>query len=456
MAEPEPVEVDVVVLGMGVGGEEVAGRLAEAGLSVVGVEDRLVGGECPYYACVPTKMMLRAAELVAEARRVDAMAGTARVEPDFGPVARRIRDEATDDWDDRVAVDRFVGKGGRFVRGVGRFDGPGRVRVGDDLFLARRGVVVATGSAPVIPPIPGLAEVEPWTNREAVRATAPPASLAVLGGGAVGVEFAQAFARFGSRVTVVEAMDRILPTEEPEAGDAVATALRRDGVEVHSGRKVTGASAGGEGAVLDLDDGGRLTAERVLVAVGRRPNLADLDLARVGLEGHADSLPTDGRMRVAEGIWALGDVAGHGMFTHVAVYHARIIAADILGAEPAEAEYRGLAWVTFTEPEVGRTGMTERQARDAGIAVRVGRAPTPANARGWIHGPGNDGLVKIVADADRDVLVGATAVGPVGGEVLAGLTLAVHAEVPIAALRTMHYAYPTFHRAVLDAVGDLG
>src|SRR5687768_12760032 len=215
-------QVDAVVIWMGPGGEEVAGRLAEAGLSIVAVERELVGGECPYWGCVPSKMMIRGSTLIAEARRAGGYSGQAWVEPDLGPVAKRIRAEATDDWDDTVAADRFEGKGGRLVRGSAVLDGPGRVRVGEDVFVAARAVVVASGSAPVVPPIDGLAGTRYWTNREAVSATAAPASLAVLGGGSIGAELAQMFARYGSAVTVIEGTDRLLPPEEPEAGEVVA------------------------------------------------------------------------------------------------------------------------------------------------------------------------------------------------------------------------------------------
>jgi pyruvate/2-oxoglutarate dehydrogenase complex dihydrolipoamide dehydrogenase (E3) component len=228
--------VDVVVLGLGVGGEEVAGKLAEAGLAVVGIEGRLVGGECPYWGCIPSKMMIRAGNLLAEARRIPGMAGDSRVEPDWAPVATRIRDEATDSWDDTAAVDRFTGKGGRFVRGWGVLDGPGRVKVGDDVYEATRAVVIGTGTSPSIPPIEGLPGTPYWTKREAIEAATLPESLLVLGGGAIGLELAQAFARFGSAVTVIEAADRLLALEEPESSTLAGQVLTADGVKIVIGQ----------------------------------------------------------------------------------------------------------------------------------------------------------------------------------------------------------------------------
>ena len=448
-------EVDVVVVGLGPGGEEVAERLAAAGLSVVGVESHLVGGECPYYGCVPSKMMIRGADLLAEARRADGMAGRTTVSPDYAPVSRRIRVEATDDWDDRVAVERFEKLGGTFVRGRGTLDGPRRVRVGDRVFVARRGVVIATGTSPVVPPIPGLADAPHWTNRDAVKATAAPHSLVVLGGGAVGLEMAQAFRRFGSTVTVVEALDRLLPPEEPEVEALLRRVLGDEGIDARVGARAVGVATVGDGIEVTLDDGSSVRGERLLVATGRRANLRDLGLGSVGLDDAARSVPVDDRMRAADGLWAIGDITGVGAFTHLAVYQARMAIDDILGGDGARADYTGMAWVTFTDPEVGRVGMSERQAREAGLAVRTGSAPVSASTRGWIHGPGNAGFIKLVEDADRGVLVGATSVGPYGGEVLSMLTLAVHARLPVATLRTMIYAYPTFHRGVLDALADL-
>ena len=448
-------EVDVVVVGLGVGGEEVAGRLAEAGLSVVGIEHRLVGGECPYWACVPSKMMIRAANLLAEGRRVDGMAGTATVEPDWTPVAKRIREEATDDWDDRAAVERFTGKGGRFVRGFGRLVGPGRVEVDDQVFTARRGIVVAVGTAPAVPPIEGLAGTPYWTNREAIEATEVPDSLVVLGGGAIGVELGQVFARFGSRVTIVEALDRLLALEEPESSQLVRDEFAREGIDVRTGARVERVAHDGRAFTVTLADGSTVDSAGLLVATGRRVNLPDLGVETIGLDPKARALTVDERLRVADGVWAVGDITGRGAFTHIAMYQADIVVRDILGQRGPGADYRALPRVTFTDPEIGAVGLTEAQARERGINVRVAHTDLTESTRGWIHKAGNAGFIKLVADADQGVLVGATSAGPVGGEVLSALVVAVHGQVPVETLASMIYAYPTFHRAIESAVKQL-
>jgi pyruvate/2-oxoglutarate dehydrogenase complex dihydrolipoamide dehydrogenase (E3) component len=465
-----PKEFDVIVLGLGPGGEEVAEQLATAGKSVLGVDRNLVGGECPYYGCVPSKMIIRAASTLAEVRRVDELAGTASVRPDYAPVAKRIRDEATDDWNDEVAVKRLTDTGASFVRGIGRLVGRGddgrlRLAVGADEYTAEK-VVVAVGTQPAIPPIDGLAQLREttdsvWTNRDAMQATALPRSLIVLGGGSIGVELAQAWARFGSRATILEAAERILGPEEPEAADVVRTVLQREGLVVRERVKAVKVAAGGQGVDLTLEDGTAVSGEKLLVAAGRRSNLADIALDSLGLDKAARTLDVDEHMRVLKdgapvaGLYSIGDVTGRGAFTHVSVWQGRVLIAHLLGRNEPYGGYHGLAWVTFTDPEVGRVGMSEAQARAKGIRVRVGSAEIPTSARGWIHGPGNDGIVKLVEDRDRGILVGATVVSPYGGEILGLLTLAVHAEVPVSQLATMHFAYPTLHRAVLDALTDL-
>jgi pyruvate/2-oxoglutarate dehydrogenase complex dihydrolipoamide dehydrogenase (E3) component len=448
-------EFEVVVIGMGPGGEDVAGRLAEAGLAVAGVESRLVGGECPYYGCVPSKMMIRAANLLAEARRIPGMAGAASVVPDWAPVADRIRKEATDDWDDTVAADRFASKGGRLFRGVGRITAPGVVQVGADVLRASRGIVIATGTEPAVPPIPGLAGTPLWTNREAIEATEVPDSLVVLGGGATGVELAQVFARFGARVTVVEAAGRLLALEEPEAGDLLTQVFGAEDIGIRVGVAAGAVSHDGTLFRVRLASGEELIVDRLLVATGRRIDLAAVGAGAVGIDERGRAVPVDDRMRAAPGVWAIGDVAGHGAFTHMAMYHAGIVIADILGEAHHAAEYHAVPRVTFTDPEIGSVGLTEAQAREQGLQVRVGITQIPSSARGWIHKAGNEGFIKLVEDTGRGVLVGATSAGPVGGEVLSMLTLAVHAQVPVQRLRAMIYAYPTFHRAVEAALDDL-
>jgi len=451
----EAQRADVVVVGMGVGGEEVAEQLAEAGLSVIGIEHELVGGECPYWGCVPTKMMIRAGNALAEARRIPGLAGSSTVQADWAPVAKRIRDEATDTWDDKVAVDRFEGKGGTFVRGRAALVGPGRVKVDEQEYTATRGLVIATGTSAVIPPVEGLTGTPYWTNRDAVETETLPASLLVLGGGAIGVEFSQVMARFGVQVTVLEGSDRLLSMEEPESSETAAAALARDGVKALTGvraRRVTHSDAGFS---VELSDGSTVSGEKLLVATGRAARLGGLGLETIGLDPSARFLATDERMRAADKVWAVGDVTGNGNFTHMAVYEARIAIRDILGQDGPPADYRARPRVTFTDPEIGAVGLTEKQAREAGIEVQVGYASLPSSSRGWIHGPGNEGFIKLIVDGARGVLVGATSAGPSGGEILGALSVAVHAEVPVSTLKSTIWAYPTFHRALDAALSGL-
>ncbi|MDF3045941.1 MAG: pyridine nucleotide-disulfide oxidoreductase [Ornithinibacter sp.] len=453
------ISVDLVVIGLGPGGEHLATEAAKAGLSVVGVDERLVGGECPYYGCIPSKMAIRAANTLAEARRVGTLAGAAEVAPDWGTVFTRIRDEATDDWDDRVAVERLEKAGVHFVRGHGRLAGPGVVEVAGTRYAAARGVVLNTGTTPTAPPVDGLADSPYWTNRDALATAQLPASMVVVGGGAIGVELAQVFARFGTKVSLVEAAPRILAAEEPEAADVVADALTADGIQLLAGASLDRVRhAEGQFALAVTDAVGtrvELRVDRVLVAAGRRPNITDMGLDTVGLDPGAPAVDTDERMRAGERLWAIGDITGKGAFTHMSMYQADVALRDILGQDGHPAEYHAVPRVTYTDPEVGSVGMTEERARQAGLDVAVGCAALSASTRGWIHGPGGDGLVKLVEDRGAGHLVGATSVGPMGGEVLAMLATAVHARVPTATLQAMPLAYPTFTRAVETALADL-
>ena len=283
-----------------------------------------------------------------------------------------------------------------------------------------------------------------------------PGSLAVLGGGAIGVELAQVFRRFGSEVTVIEAGPHLVGPEEPEAGMLLADVFAAEGITVRTGSSVESVHHDGERFALAVD-GAPVIADRLLVATGRRVDLSDLDLPSVGLDPSAP-LSVDDHLRVdgVERLWALGDMTGKGAFTHLSMYQADIVVHDLLDQPVTPGDYRAVPRVTFTDPEIGSVGLSERAARDGGLEVRVGMAPVPASARGWIHKAGNAGFIKVVEDRARGVLVGATSVGPTGGEVLSMLTLAVHAEVPLDVLRHMIYAYPTFHRAVQVALDDLG
>ncbi|MGI9083754.1 MAG: dihydrolipoyl dehydrogenase family protein [Aeromicrobium sp.] len=443
-------QCDVVVVGLGPGGEALASRLAKAGLDVVAVEAELVGGECPYWGCIPSKMLVRAAAALAEARRIDGLAGHAALTPDFGPVARRIREEATDDWDDTVAADRLTNAGVHLVRGHGRVAGDRTVEVqtsdGIERFVALRGVVLNTGTTAAVPPIDGLTDTPFWTNRDALKTTTAPASLVVIGGGSIGLELAQAFSRFGTDVVVLEAGPRIMGPEEPETAELVKDVLESEGMGVHAGVTIDGVAHDGERFHVTCGD---LTfeAEQLLVAAGRTSRIDDVGLDTVGVDTSGRFLEVDDEQQVTDGLWAIGDIVGRGAFTHVAMYQSERAVRAILG-KPQEPYDTSLPRVTFTDPEVGAVGLTEQQARDQGISVEVSTSSVAESSRGFVHGPGHEGLIKLVVDTDRDVLVGATSIGPTGGETLSGLAVAVRAEIPLSTLRNSIYAYPTFWRAV--------
>jgi pyruvate/2-oxoglutarate dehydrogenase complex dihydrolipoamide dehydrogenase (E3) component len=451
------MDVDVVVIGLGPGGEYAANKLASAGLDVVGVEKHLVGGECPFYGCIPSKLWIRSSDIVGEARRADELVGPTTVTPDWARVRHRIRDEATHDWSDDGHVQGLVDAGVRVVRGHARLDGPGRVVVdGPDagMYAAARGVVLNSGTDPAELPIDGLAQTPYWTNREVFKIEEVPRSIAVIGGGPIGCELAQALHRFGAEVTVLEVADRLMTVEEPECSELMARVFRAEGIEVRTGVRIERVDHADDRFTLTVE-GEPLEVDRLLVAAGRTANLSDLGLETVGLDPTARTIATDERMRAGERLWAVGDITGHGAFTHVSMYQAAVAVRDLLGEDGPWADYRAVSRVTFTDPEVGSVGMTEQQAREAGLAVRTATSDLPQSSRGWLHAAGNDGLIKLVADGDRGVLVGATSAGPSGGEVLSMLATAVHAEVPVDTLLTMHFAYPTFHRAVEVALRGL-
>ena len=460
MVAPAFATPDVVVIGLGPGGEEVAGRLADAGLDVVGVDERLLGGECPYWGCIPSKIMVRAGNLVAEAHRVPGSAGICHVHTEWAPVARHVR-EATDSWDDKRAVDRLTARGGTFLRGAGRLTGPREVTVllSDDdtetVLRPRRAIVLAVGSRPSAPPVPGLAGTPYWTNRELIETPELPGSLLVLGGGAVGLELGQALQRMGCAVTVLEPQSRLLAREEPEAAELLSRVLTTEGVALHTGTEVTAVTWADGRFTVTGRRGERMTAERLLVAAGRRVELDRLGVSVLGVPMDARSLPVDERMRVvgAPGVWAVGDATGKGAFTHMSMYQADIAVRAILGQGGRAAEYHAVPRVTFTDPEIGAVGLTEAQARAEGLPVRTGWTDLAASTRGFVHGRGGEGFIKLVASGGH--LVGATAAGPSGGEVLGLLTLAVQSRTPLTDLAATIWAYPTFHRAVAAALQPL-
>ena len=442
-------ECDVVVVGLGPGGEALVARLAKAGLAVVAVEAELVGGECPYWGCIPSKMFIRAANLLAEARRIATLSGSASITPDFSVVAKRIRDEATDNWDDTVAADRITAAGATLVRGHGRLVGDRTVEVAGETYVASKAVVLNTGTTAAVPPIPGLADTPFWTNREALKAEQAPASLIVIGGGAIGLELAQAYARFGVEVTVLEVAPRILAPEEPESSELLTKVFEAEGIGMHAGITIDRVDHDGSRFTVTCGDT-TYDAEQLLVAAGRKSRLDDIGLDAVGVEVER-FLTVGDDMQVTDGLWAIGDIVGRGAFTHLSMYQSERAAKAILG-EPLGAYDGSFPRVTFTDPEVGGVGVTEQQARDKGINVRIGLTDVSASSRGFVHGVGNDGLIKLVIDADRDVIIGATSAGPTGGETLSALAFAVRAEIPLATLRNTVYAYPTFWRAIESAL----
>ena len=431
-------EVDVVVIGAGAPGEVIAGRLGEAGVEVAVVEERLVGGECSFFACMPSKALLRPLEVAAEARRVPGVA-TGGLEVD-AVLARR--DEVVHDLDDSTQVPWLEERGVILVRGHGRLDGERRVRVGDDVLVARRAVVVATGSSATIPPVPGLADARPWTNIEATTAKRVPRRLFVLGGGVVGVEMAQAWSSLGSQVTLVHRGDRLIEREEPFAGAQVEEALRAAGVDVRLATEVS--AVGRNGAVrVELGDES-VEADEILVAIGRTPRTADVGLDTIGIEpgGH---LRVDDSLRVPgheTWLYAVGDVNGRALLTHMGKYQARLAADSILGKEVQLRSDGGASpRVIFTDPQVGAVGLTLAAASEKGLPVRAVDVETSGNAGGSFVGRGAPGTARLVVDEERRVVVGATITGSEVAEALHAATIAVVGKVP---LEDLWHAVPSF------------
>ena len=444
--------VDVAILGAGPAGEHAANALAAAGRRVLMVERELIGGECSNWACIPTKTLLRPAEVLGESRRT---AGTATAALDW-PALARYRDYMTSAGDDSARLKGYEDMGVRVVKGDGRLDGPGRLRVGDETFTAGQ-ILISTGSEPVIPPIDGLAAAGYWTNREATALTEIPSSVVIIGGGPVGVELAQFLARFGSRVAVVQGADRLAEREDERVCALLSEALVADGIDVHTGVQAQRV-AGHDGArEVTLSDGTTLRGERVLVAAGRRPRAHDIGLETIGVEpGPRGGIPVDDRCRVTDGVWAAGDCTGVLQFTHVAKYQARVAMADMRG-EPVSADYRAIPRVIFTDPEVAAVGMTAAQAREAGHDVATAQIELAASiARPYTYEQDPRGEFGVIADRTRGVLLGAWAVSPLASEWIHQAVLAIKAEVPVATLLQTVAQFPSYSEAYLSALAELG
>ncbi len=442
---------DVIVLGMGPGGEVAASKLLSGGKKVAVVERELIGGECGYWACVPSKTLLRPPEAREGARRA---AGTRAPDLDW-PAASSYRDYMIRNLDDAKQVESYEEQGATVFKGTGRITAPGTVEVNGQALHAEH-IIVATGSDATIPPIEGLGDVPVWTNREATTLKEVPERVVFVGGGPVGVELGQMFARFGARVTIVQSADRLIDREEPRVGELIASALAEDRIDIRVGRKVTRARKDGADAIVELDDGSTISTDIIVIGTGRTPRTQGIGLESVRVEPGENGLPIDDRCRLTKGLWAVGDVTGVMPFTHVAKYQGRIVASNILG-KAARADYRSIPRVVFSDPEIAAAGLTEQQARERGLDVATATVNLPESlARPWTYEQDPRGEMGLVADRERGVLIGAWAVAPLSSEWIHQASVAIRAEIPITTLLDTAAQFPTYSEAYLTGLEKLG
>ena len=453
-------EFDVVCLGGGVAGEAIAAGLKDSGLTLAVVERELVGGECPYWGCVPSKTLLRSSETLTEAERARVLAAS-RVEwtVDFPKISTRVLWMARNLDDSRPAA-AMEATGARLFRGEGKLMDLSTVAVGNEQLIARRAVVIANGSTAAIPAIPGLDTVEFWTNRQAAIPRELPVSLAILGGGAVGVELGQAFARLGCKVTVIEAGPTFLHLEEPEAGAALRPHLEADGMMLAIGdpcvaveQPLVGPSRQRSAVVVHLKSGAMVRADRLLVATGRRPNVEAWSATGLAQTERGWLKVDPETLEARPGVFGAGDVTGLGGFTHLAYYHGQVVARRLRGMD-ARADHAAVPRVTFTDPEIASVGLSEATARAKGIDVVVASTDPAETARGYIH-DFHRGALKLVGDRKRGVLIGATLVTPRAGEIVGELVLAIKLGTPLKTLADVIHPFPAFNRVLGESLDQL-
>jgi len=442
---------DVIIIGMGTGGEAAAGRLLAAGRRVAVIERELIGGECGYWACMPSKTLLRAPEVRGEASRA---AGVATPVINWADL-RDYRDYMVRHLDDTAQVDGYEQAGATVIKGSARLAGSGRVEVGGQLLEADH-ILIATGSEPLRPAIEGLEHARIWTNREATNVRDIPSRVLLVGGSAVGVELAQFYAAMGARVTIVQRAGRLVDREDPRIGELAAQALVAQGVNVRTGVTPASARTSRGTTVVSLDDGSQVETDVVILGAGRRPATADLGLDTAGVTlTQRGGIAVNGRCQAGNGLWAAGDVTGVALFTHVATYQGRVVADNILGRQRT-ASYEGIPRVVFADPEIAAVGLTAAQAADRGISTAATEISlADAAARSWTYERDPRGALGLVADRDRGVLVGAWAVAPLASEWIHYAALAIRAQIPISVLLDQVAQFPTYTEAYLTALERL-